>query len=664
MSTKKKEHHIIREQFGRYLLLDHLVDGGMAKICRAKHIGEQAEKIVAIKMIQSQFSKDESFRKMFEDEVKVSFGLQHPNIAQTNDYGMMNGQLYTAMEYVDGKNLKQFMDELKKRKVLFPIEVSTYIISLACQGLHYAHTYTDKLTGEALNLVHRDVSPHNIMLAYDGAVKVIDFGIAKATTNADATQAGTIKGKLSYLAPEYLEGTELDGRYDEFTLGIVLWEMLCSRKLFHAANELAVLKEIQKCKIPAPSVYNPTVPKELDQIVLKALSKDRNQRYENLDQFNRALTKFLYSQYENFNSSDLGKFASALFKKEIEEDRILMREFGKINVKPYLENLKNGIGSCQPATTVAKAQPVDDEPKISKAEVFDFNLNEHESVLMEGEQANGKTALRRRHKLTRPKAQVNTSISNRTRANINIESSIRQSVPPVSKETKGKRTQTKTHTKSTVSQKIFPFNLNQVASILFIAVVGIGGLLWKFSAKLEDRIVHKVDISKPARTPSSKVAVKKIKDGKIQIINFENFTHEIFLDGKLIKNVTLGEFSAPLNKELILRVQKKDYKHFVQKIFLDTQSMIKAIEIPEMEEVKYAYLITSDMTCLDGKLTFELFDEKRREPLPIRSRLGIPIPLGISRLTVIRDGEMVGTSKEISVKKADEVIDLCEQFLW
>ncbi|MBC7429196.1 MAG: serine/threonine protein kinase, partial [Bacteriovorax sp.] len=209
-----------RERFGRYLILDHLVDGGMAKICRARFLGEQGEKVVAIKMVQPQFSKDEAFKTMFMDEIRVTFGLLHPNVIQTYDYGMNKGQLYVAMEYCDGRNLKEYLDKLKERKFVFPVEISTYIISQACQGLYYAHTFRDKLTGQEANIIHRDISPHNIMLTYDGAVKVIDFGIAKANTNSEATQAGTIKGKLSYLAPEYLDGLELDARYDEFAVGI------------------------------------------------------------------------------------------------------------------------------------------------------------------------------------------------------------------------------------------------------------------------------------------------------------------------------------------------------------------------------------------------------------------------------------------------------------
>ena len=366
------------ERFGKYLILDHLVDGGMAKICRARFLGEQANKVVAIKMVQPQYSKNESFVQMFEDELKVTFGLVHPNIAQVYDYGLIDEQLYSAMEYVDGGNLKQFLDRLKEKNFVFPVEISTYIISQVSQALHYAHTFQDKLTAKSFNIIHRDISPHNIMLTYEGAVKVIDFGIAKADSNSEATQAGTIKGKLSYLAPEYLDGMDLDHRYDQFAVGITLWEMLCSRKLFTAKNDLAVLKQIQACKIPKPSSINPNVPAELDEIVLKALSKDRNKRFENMDKLNRALVRFLYSNYPDFNATDLGYFAKQLFKEEISSDRKKFVEYGKIDIKPYLDDLaKSDNGSKNTSEPVGSFVSEDQTNRKIELDLGNFDHNKN-----------------------------------------------------------------------------------------------------------------------------------------------------------------------------------------------------------------------------------------------------------------------------------------------
>ena len=331
---------IALKRFGKYLILDHLVDGGMAKICRGRYLGEGIDKIVAIKMIRPEQSNNESFKAMFMDEVKVSFKLQHPNVVQTYDYGQYKGQFYVAMEYCDGKNLRDYTNKLKEGGFVFPLEISVYIISQASQGLYYAHTLTDKLKGIDLNIIHRDISPHNIILTYDGAVKIIDFGIAKTDSNSEVTQAGTIKGKMSYLAPEYLEGEELDHRYDQFCLGATLWEILCSRKLFDAPTEIAILKEIQKCEVPIPSSINPKVPKELDEIVLKSLSKDRKKRFQDLNEMNKALTKFLYKYKQDFNASDVSLFAKNLFQKQIKEDREKFFVYGKIDIGPYLHQLK------------------------------------------------------------------------------------------------------------------------------------------------------------------------------------------------------------------------------------------------------------------------------------------------------------------------------------
>ena len=167
--------------------------GGLPKFVARDFLVNKPDKVVAIKMVQPQFSKDESFKIMFMDEIGITFDLIHPNIVQTYDYGVHQDQLYVAMEYCDGRNLKEYLDKLKERKFVFPVEISVYIITQVCQGLHYAHTYTNKLTGKSANIIHRDISPHNIMLTFDGSIKVIDFGIAKSNTNSEATQAGTIK---------------------------------------------------------------------------------------------------------------------------------------------------------------------------------------------------------------------------------------------------------------------------------------------------------------------------------------------------------------------------------------------------------------------------------------------------------------------------------------
>ncbi len=326
--------------YGNYYVLDHLIDGGMAKICRARFLGEEAEKIVAIKMVQEKFSKDKEFKSMFVDELKVSFGLQHPNIAATFDYGEIREQLFVSMEYIHGKNLDQILRKMQETKRVYPVDVAVFIIAKVCEGLGYAHKFTNNLTGESLNIVHRDISPHNIMLTFEGYVKVIDFGIAKASSNQEKTQDGAIKGKVSYIAPEYLDGKEIDGRYDEFAVGLTIWEMLVGKRVFKGETDILTLRQILECNVPAPSLYNKDVPPELDKIILKALSKDPNDRYPDMEALGRDLVKFLYTAYPDFYESQLGPFLQELYQDEYDHDCETFRSWGEIDLRTINDQVK------------------------------------------------------------------------------------------------------------------------------------------------------------------------------------------------------------------------------------------------------------------------------------------------------------------------------------
>lgn len=314
----------VLKKFGRYFLLDQIAQGGMAEIYRARLASlDGAGRLLVIKRIQAGFGANAEFLQMFKSEIKVTMGFNHPNIVQLYDFGEENDQPYIAMEFVDGKNLRQFLSRFSELKQTFPVELAAYIIEQGASALHYAHCFKDKITGQPLNIVHRDISPQNILISFEGNIKVIDFGIAKAATNSEATRAGVIKGKPSYLSPEQISGEPLDGRCDIFALGIVLWELLTGKKLFAGENDLAVLKLIESCNshVKPPSTLNPKVPKELDYIVLKMLAKQREKRYQNGEELQRALHKFLYSFNPDFNPGDLAYYAKDLFKNDIVEDR-------------------------------------------------------------------------------------------------------------------------------------------------------------------------------------------------------------------------------------------------------------------------------------------------------------------------------------------------------
>ncbi len=331
------------ERFGRYLILDHVQDGGMAKVSRALMMGDQAKKIVIIKQMKKNIAEEPDFVTMFMDEVKTTFDLKHPSIAQTFDYGTLNDKLFIVMEYIDGCSLRSIMKHHIRIQKQIPISLIIYMISQVCQGMYYAHSFKNKLLGKKTNIIHRDISPDNIMVSYEGYVKIIDFGIAKADTNTEHTNVGSLKGKLSYFAPEYLEGEQIDHRYDIFGLGIVLWEMLTLKTLFERdpVNFLHVLKKIQKCIISPPSTHNHDVPKALDAIVMKALQKNPTHRYRDMAEFNHELMKFLNSYDRNFVAHHLQEYISLLFSDQIKRNQDTILEYGKIDLTKYWNNFKN-----------------------------------------------------------------------------------------------------------------------------------------------------------------------------------------------------------------------------------------------------------------------------------------------------------------------------------
>ncbi len=350
----------VLKKFGRYFLLDHIAQGGMAEIYRARLASvDGAGRLLVIKRIQAGYGANTEFLQMFRSEIKVTMGFNHPNVVQLYDFGEEQGQPYIAMEFVDGKNLRQFMTRFGELKKAFPVELAAHIIEQAAGALHYAHSFKDKISGQPLNVVHRDISPQNILISFDGTVKVIDFGIAKASTNSESTRAGVIKGKPSYLSPEQISGEQLDGRCDLFALGIVLWEMLCGKKLFAGDNDLAVLKLIESCQtsVKPPSTLNPSVPKELDYIVLRMLAKQREKRYQTGEELQRALHKFVYAFNPDFEPGALSTTAKDLFKDLIVEDR---KRIQRLNEKVE-QLMMNDIPEAPKAAAQISGKPKDEE---------------------------------------------------------------------------------------------------------------------------------------------------------------------------------------------------------------------------------------------------------------------------------------------------------------
>src|SRR5256885_4656462 len=265
-------------RFGKYVLLKRIATGGMAELFLARQVGVAGfEKLVVVRRILEHLSTDHDFVSMFLDEARLASSLNHPNVVQVYDLGHEAGAYFMAMEFVAGHDLYSVARKAALQSAPIPPEVAARIVAGACAGLHAAHTKKNP-QGQPLHIVHRDVSPANILVSYEGEVKVTDFGIAKADAQSVKTRTGVVKGKFSYMSPEQIKSQPLDGRSDVFALGVTLHETLTARRLFRRDSELAVMHDILETVPPAPSSLRPGLPKELDAICARAPEKDRDRR--------------------------------------------------------------------------------------------------------------------------------------------------------------------------------------------------------------------------------------------------------------------------------------------------------------------------------------------------------------------------------------------------
>lgn len=330
MSSKPEQPY---EKFGKYVLLEKIAAGGMAEVYLAKSaVANGLNKFVAVKRILPQYFSNEEFIEMFKDEAKVAINLNHGNVVSIYDFGIEKKQFYLVMEFVEGRNLRQVINELKKSNKSFQIDQAIFMVKEVAAGLDHAHRCVDANSGKPLNITHRDMSPQNIMISFEGEVKVIDFGIAKAETEKEETKAGTLKGKFSYMSPEQAEGALIDPRTDIFAIGIVLWELLANDRLFTGSNEAAILRKVRDCQIPPIRKVNPLVPQELERIVMKALAKDRNVRYQTAANLHRDLNRFLNIQYPDFSSQDFSQSLKESFKVPYLEAREKLIEYAKVEL--------------------------------------------------------------------------------------------------------------------------------------------------------------------------------------------------------------------------------------------------------------------------------------------------------------------------------------------
>lgn len=348
-------------RFGNYFLLKKIATGGMAELYKAKKSGEQGfEKLLAIKLILPHNAANEDFITMLIDEAKVAALLNHQNIVQIYDLGKIEDSYCIVMEYVRGKDLKSVISRGLKTRKRLGVEHACHITSSVLAGLSYAHRKKDR--GQDLKIVHRDISPQNVLISYEGEVKIVDFGIAKAATQSRETKVGLLKGKISYMSPEQARGKPLDMRSDIFSTGIVLYEMLTGKKLFQGDTDLNSLEKVREAKVePLPTELNKSIPKELEDITLRALALEPADRYQTASEMDEAIQSFMRkSGYSTGNY--LSQYMSELFRDDIEEELREEEEWDHLIVSSVLE--QDTIASSKLSTKPGHTKPAPEQKTV------------------------------------------------------------------------------------------------------------------------------------------------------------------------------------------------------------------------------------------------------------------------------------------------------------
>ncbi|MEO1272243.1 MAG: serine/threonine-protein kinase, partial [Myxococcota bacterium] len=291
----------------RYQVIERLDAGGMAEVFKAKAVSmEGFEKTVAIKRVLPTLTKKERFVRMFLDEARLALFLNHTNIVQTFDIGQADGTYFIVMEFVEGSNLKNILNFLNQRGDRFSVEQAVFITMEICKGLTYAHEKRGP-DGEELGIVHRDISPPNVLISRQGEVKIADFGLAKARTQIELTDPGVVKGKFGYLSPEAAQGDTVDAQTDVFAVGIVLWEMLAGKRLFLGKTDMETLQQVRSADIPSLREINPNVPAELERLIGLSLALDKGRRFTTAADMNDELARFLFSRGVAVTNKDISR---------------------------------------------------------------------------------------------------------------------------------------------------------------------------------------------------------------------------------------------------------------------------------------------------------------------------------------------------------------------
>ncbi len=316
------------QRFGKYTLIRKLALGGMAEIFLALQRSMAGfEKLIVVKRVLPHLAKDQAFIELLLTEARIAATLNHPNVAHIYDVGEVQGQFYIAMEHIHGEDLRSIVRQMKKvNETSFPLEHAIAIVLGCCAGLSYAHEKAS-LDGTPMEIVHRDVSPQNILVTFTGDVKLVDFGIAKAgRSTTEDTGTGQLKGKIPYMSPEQAQGLPLDGRSDVFSVGVILFELCTGKRLFRGANEMDTLKMIVEGEYPKPRALNPNLPERLEKIILKSLEKDLAHRYQSAREMQADLEDMIRAEQMKVSPLTLSSWMQHLFEEKLGQQKQMLAE--------------------------------------------------------------------------------------------------------------------------------------------------------------------------------------------------------------------------------------------------------------------------------------------------------------------------------------------------
>jgi serine/threonine protein kinase len=355
--------------FGHYFILEKIAQGGMAEIFKGlTYDFSGIKKFIVIKRILPHIAANKEFIDMLVAEAKIAVNLSHGNIAQVYDLGKVGSDYFIVMEYVDGKSLSQIQRKCQEKGVPIPVEFCAYFISELCSGLDYMHRKTDEF-GNEMKIVHRDISPQNIIVSYSGNVKIVDFGVAKAAFKLGEGERGILKGKFAYMSPEQAEGVEIDSRSDLFSAGIVLWELLTTQRLFKKKLNSETVWAVKNMAAVPPSQFRSDVPHDLDQIVLKALEKNPDKRYISAQDMNLDLTKFLLKYHSDFKPSSVSQFLDNLFESDDEITRDIQFEKTMREEETFADYTQSLGGSKSPVELKSNKKILEDTQVVDPQQI-------------------------------------------------------------------------------------------------------------------------------------------------------------------------------------------------------------------------------------------------------------------------------------------------------